>query len=148
VVAVSLGCGRRRLELILLQHVLRRLLPLALLAAPCHAFSASGVVCHVDYGGEQQVIRAAPMRNTYAVTPIAVGSYFLFRVVFEHPARALPGIKITTFADREDGPVPLHVAHFPYPVANGGRFGFTGEQFVYEPVRDGELRYWCALVRS
>ncbi len=113
-----------------------------------HAVSASEVVCHVDYGGEQRVIRAAPTRDPYAVTPVAVGSYFIFRVVFEHPTRTLPGIKITTFADREDGPVPLHVAHFPYPTAKGGRFGFTGEQFVYEPVRDGELRYWCTMARS
>jgi len=110
-----------------------------------HAASAEEVVCHVDYGGEQQVLRAAPTRDPYVVTPVAVGSYFLFRVVFEHPSRAFHGIKITTFADREDGPVPLHVAHFPHPVAKGGRFGFTGEQFVYEPVRDGELRYWCKL---
>ncbi len=123
-------------------------LPLVLLAAPWHVAYANDVVCHVDYGGEQRVIRAAPTYDPYVVTPVAVGSYFLFRVLFEHPARALPGIKITTFADREDGPVPLHVAHFPYPAAEGGHFGFTGEQFVYEPVRDGELRYWCTLEQS
>ena len=24
--------------------------------------------------------------------------------------------------------------------------GFSGQQAVYEPVRDGELQYWCKLV--
>jgi hypothetical protein len=47
--------------------------------------------------------------------------------------------------------VPIHIAHFPYPSytpAHGKRFGFTGEQFVFEPVRDGELHYWCEMERG
>lgn len=123
------------------------MLLVAWLVTPWRTAAAGEVVCHVDYGGEPQEIRAVPTRDPYAVAPVAIGSYFLFRVVFEHPGRTLPGIKITTFADRDDGPVPLHVAHFPYPIARDDRFGFTGEQFVYEPVRDGELRYWCVLER-
>jgi hypothetical protein len=115
-----------------------------MLAAPAAvAARIQAVECHVDYGGEMLTIRALPTRDPYTVAPVPVGSYFLFRVVFEHPARARAGIKITTFADREDGPTPIHVAHYPYPPVAGGRFGFSGEQFVYEPVRDGELRYWC-----
>ena len=115
-----------------------------LFAVPAGAAQAAPLVrCHVDYGGERQSLVLRPTHDPYAVAPLAIGSYFLFRAVFEHPARALPGIKLTTYADREDGPVPIHVAHYPWPVARGGRYGFTGEQFVYEPVRDGELRYWC-----
>jgi hypothetical protein len=39
------------------------------------------------------------------------------------------------------------VAEFPYPVAVHIRYGFTGMQRVYEPVRDGELEYWCETVK-
>ncbi len=59
------------------------------------AVSAS-VLCHVSYGGETQQMRAVPTRDPYAVATMAVGSYFLFRMVFEHPSRAFPGIKIYT----------------------------------------------------
>lgn len=103
----------------------------------------------VDYGGERRIVRAAPTRDPYATAPIPVGSYFLFRLVVEHPALGGGGAKITTYADREDGPVPIHVAHHPRLPSRptGARYGFTGEQFVYEPVRDGELRYWCDVGR-
>ncbi len=106
------------------------------------------VVCHVSYGGETQQMTIKPSRDPYAVAPVAVGSYFLLRVVYEHPARVLPGIKIYTYADRDSDAMPIHVAHFPYPPVAGKRFGFTGEQVVYEPMRDGELHYWCTLKRS
>jgi hypothetical protein len=127
-----------------LRHVLASLL---LLPALTHAGGRppGEVVCHVSYGGETQQLRVKPTRDPYAVAPVAIGSYFLFRVVFEHPARALPGIKIYTYADRDSDAMPLHVAHFPYPPVAGKRFGFTGEQVVYEPMRDGELHYWCEL---
>jgi hypothetical protein len=106
------------------------------------------VACHVDYGGEARVIEAVPTHDPYAVAPVAIGSYFLFRVVFEHPARALPAIKVYTYADRNEGPTPIHVGHHPYPPSGSRRYGFTGQQFVYEPVRDGELSYWCELRRG
>ena len=114
----------------------------------------TAVNCHVSYGGETRLIRADPTIDPYSVAPTAVGSYFLFRIVFEHPQRKLPGIKLYTYADQEGGPVPIHVAHFPFPPAaasprrSSRQFGFTGEQIVYEPVRDGELHYWCELVRT
>lgn len=105
------------------------------------------VACHVSYGGETQILRAAPTHQPYAVASVAIGSYFQFRVVFEHPSLPRPGIKIYTYAEQENDRVPIHVAHFPYPPTRGERFGFTGEQFVYEPMRDGELSYWCELKR-
>ena len=137
--AMSRPCpGRFRIALCCLAA-----LAAALTAAP--AAAAPGVSCHVDYGGERRVIRAAATQDPYRMAPVAIGSYFLFRVVVEHPSRPLAGVKVTTYADAEGGPVPLHIAHHPQPVRNRGRFGFTGEQFVYEPVRDGELVYWCAV---
>lgn len=131
-------------------RTLRRLLPgLALLATAAHAASGGGIVlCHVSYGGETQTLRAAPSREPYTVAPVAIGSYFQFRVVFEHPSLPRPGIKIYTYAEQENDRVPIHVAHFPFPPTQGARFGFTGEQFVYEPMRDGELSYWCELKRG
>ena len=68
--------------------------------------------------------------------------------MFERPARGAAALKLYTYADRDGGPVPIHVAEFAYPVRQQGRHGFTGLQRVYEPVRDGELEYWCALHRS
>jgi hypothetical protein len=129
---------------------------LSLLGLPTAGYAASGgtlpgVACHVSYGGETRIVRAAASRDPYTVPAVAIGSYFLFRVVFEHPARRLPGIKLYTYADRDEGAVPIHIAHFPHPShtsARGTRFGFTGEQFVFEPVRDGELHYWCELERG
>ena len=133
--------------------IFRKLAAIGLLAlaTPVQAWTPDArpaVICHVSYGGETRIVRAAPTREPYAVPPVAIGSYFLFRIVFEHSARALPGVKMYTYADRDEGAVPIHIAHFPYPShmpAYGKRFGFTGEQFVFEPVRDGELHYWCEL---
>lgn len=120
---------------------------LFMLGAATLAPAAAGeqIVCTVTYGGESQVLRAAPVASPYGVAPTPIGSYFLFRPLFERPAQGAAQLKIYTYADRDGGPVPLHVAEFAYPVPRQGRHGFTGLQRVYEPVRDGELEYWCAL---
>lgn len=110
------------------------------------AGAAERVRCHVDYGGQTQVVEATPLAHpqaAYDVAPQAIGSYFLFRIVFQRQPAAQAHISLYTYADREDRPVPLHQARFPYPPPRGGREGFTGRQWVYEPVRDGELSYWC-----
>lgn len=110
------------------------------LAQPAGA--AGQILCYVEYGGETRALRADPVSSPYAVEPIAIGSYFLFRVVFE---RSGP-VEIYTYADREQGPVPIHVAEYQRRDLRPGRHGFTGVQRVYEPLRDGELKYWCELV--
>jgi len=81
------------------------------------------------------------------VAPISVGSYFKFRVVFQAQPADRAAIKIYTYADRDDGAVPIHQASYRYPPPpdGGTGYGFSGRQFVYEPVRDGELQYWCVL---
>jgi hypothetical protein len=111
---------------------------------------AQQVLCHYTYGGETRTLAAAPVTSPYAVKAIDVGSYFHFRVVFEdRPAEADgAAVKIYTYADRDDGPLLIHQASYAYPpldgsVASQRAGGFTGWQFVYEPVRDGELQYWC-----
>lgn len=125
------------------------LLAVPLLAASLAANAAppAAVVCHYTYGGETRAVVAEPVANPYAVAPIAVGSYFKFRVVFQSEPADLASIKLYTYADRDSGPVLIQQASYPYPVpaGHGGGYGFTGRQKVYEPVRDGELEYWCDM---
>ena len=113
---------------------------------------AQQVLCHYTYGGETRTLAAAPVSSPYAVKAIDVGSFFHFRVVFEErPAEAdAAAVKIYTYADRDDGPMLIHQASYAYPPVDGRAAsprpgGFTGWQSVYEPVRDGELQYWCEL---
>ncbi|MCX9154986.1 hypothetical protein OPU71_02475 [Niveibacterium sp. 24ML] len=107
--------------------------------------AADSLVCHVTYGGETQTMRADTAPSPYQISPVAVGSYFLFRMVVERNAGSLAAVKLYTYADRDETAVPIHVAEFPYPPVAGRRHGFTGIQRVYEPVRDGELEYWCEM---
>lgn len=125
-----------------------RLAALALLAFSATAAAQPQVACRYTYGGETLELAAEPVDSPYGVEGIAVGSYFRLRVVFQDRPADLASIKIYTYADRDDGPAPIHQASFPYPPHDhGDGYGFTGMQFVYEPVRDGELQYWCRVKR-
>lgn len=106
---------------------------------------AESVVCHVSYGGETRRIEAPAVASPYAVSPVAIGSYFLFRIVFQAEPSDLASIKLYTYADRDSGPTIIHQATFPYPTQNAAVNGFSGQQTVYEPLRDGEMQYWCEL---
>jgi hypothetical protein len=113
------------------------------LAAP----KTSAVLCHYTYGGEEKTLRVTPVASPYPVEPIAVGSYFLFKVVLKVEPADLAGIKIYVYADREPVPVPIQQVNFPYPPRAQATpsYGFTGRHWVYEPVRDGEMQYWCEI---
>lgn len=106
---------------------------------------ADTVACHLTYGGETQLVEARPTALPYSETPVAMGSYFLFRIVFRQEPTDLASIKLYVYADRDGGPVIIHQATHPLPAVNRATHGFTGLHFVYEPVRDGELHYWCEL---
>lgn len=106
---------------------------------------AQTVACHVNYGGQTQTVEARPTTDPYSVAPIAIGSYFLFRIVFRLEPADLAGIKLYTYADREAGPAILHQASYAWPAGNAAVYGFSGLNSVYEPVRDGELQYWCEM---
>ena len=116
---------------------------IALLLTP-PAYAAK-VRCHLTYGGETRIVEAAPTRDPYTVAPVSSGSYFLFRIVFRDQPADLAGIKLTTFADRDEGPVVIHQVTHPFPPPLAAAGGFTGLNVVYEPVRDGELQYWCEM---
>src|SRR5512147_1984196 len=93
-----------------------RILPFLLVAATPAAAADAQLVCAVTYGGETQTLRAAPVASPYGVEATAIGSYFLIRPVFERPPGGAASLKIYTYADRDGGPVPLHVAEFAWPV--------------------------------
>jgi len=114
-------------------------------AAPALPGHAASVACHVTYGGETRVIGAAATTRPLTVAPVAIGSYFLFRIVFREEPADLANIRLTTYADRDEGPTIIHQATHAYPPPPAAVHGFTGLNFVYEPVRDGELQYWCEL---
>lgn len=120
-------------------------LGLALVLAP--VASAEQVVCHYTYGGESKILAAQPVASPYAVTGIKVGSYFQLRLVFQNQPAETAAVKVYTYVDRDQGPALIHQATFPYPPAGAaaGRYGFSGLHYVYEPVRDSELQYWCGM---
>ena len=112
-------------------------------------YAADSVRCYVSYAGNTQVLEANPTQDPYQIDSTAIGSYFLFRIVFEVAPKALAAIKLYTYAHRDRGATPIHQAMHPYPLKQPqGQYGFTGLQTVYEPVRDGELQYWCELSTS
>ncbi len=114
-------------------------------AAPAMPTHAASIACHVTYGGETRTIGTTATTRPLAVAPVSIGSYFLFRIVFRQEPADLATIKLTTYADRDEGPTIIHQATYAYPPAPAVVHGFTGLNFVYEPVRDGELQYWCEL---
>ncbi|MGL5985896.1 MAG: hypothetical protein ACRCZ5_03315 [Burkholderiales bacterium] len=109
--------------------------------------SAAQVMCHVSYGGETRTIAAQPSSDPYRIAPQAIGSLLMFRVVFEALPGAPPAVKIYSYVDRDEGIALIHQASYAHPAAtrSQGEFGFTGQQAVYEPLRDGELQYWCEI---
>jgi hypothetical protein len=117
------------------------------ICAVSHGAMAEQVVCRYTYGGESRDLAALPVASPYKVPATQVGSYFKLRVVFQKTPRDLAAIKVYVYGDRDDDAVPLHEAVYPYPppAARGARYGFTGLHFVYEPMRDGELEYWCRM---
>ena len=124
-----------------------KLLGALLVAILSFSVHAESVVCHLNYGGETRHIKAQPTTTPYTIAATPIGSYFLFRIVFRQEPADLAGIKLYTYADRDSGPLIIHQANYPYPPANSTATvnGFSGLNFVYEPVRDGELQYWCEL---
>lgn len=117
---------------------------LAGLSVPALAGAPQRIDCHVTYGGETRVHSATHVDSPYGVEAVAVGSYFLFRLVFQARPADIAGVRIYTYVDREHGPVPIHQASYALPKPGlRGEHGFTGLQRVYEPVRDSELEFWC-----
>ena len=101
---------------------------------------AGTVLCDVDYGGERQQLVVKPAPDPYTLPTTAFGSHFRLRVLLVETPPDLARIRIDTFAEDDKRMTPIHVGTWPLPRAAGD---FTGQQRIYEPVRDGELRYRC-----
>ena len=113
--------------------------------------AAANVVCHYTYGGETNTLTVAPADDPYRVRGVVIGSYFQLRLVLQTRPADLASFKVYVYADRDEGPLLLHQATFAYPPPvphPGAEFGFSGQHHVYEPIRDGELMYWCEQPRS
>lgn len=106
---------------------------------------AQTVACHLTYGGETRIVEATPGSSPYTGAPTAIGSFFLFRIVFQAQPADLARINLYVHADLDDVPIPLQHASHPYPTSNQARYGFTGLQRIYEPKRESELIYWCEI---
>lgn len=117
----------------------------ALALAASSVVRADSVACHLNYGGETQVIESVSLASPYTGTPTAIGSFFLFRIVFVREPADLARINLYVHAALGEAPNPVQHASYPYPVSNHGRYGFTGQQRVYEPDRESELQYWCEM---
>lgn len=111
------------------------------LAAPALADQA---YCHYSYGGEARMLAANDREAPYAAPTHAVGSYFRLRPVLETDVAELAALKVYVYADHDSGPALIHQGSWPWPPEREGRYGFTGLQRVYEPLRDGEIAYWCS----
>lgn len=111
------------------------------------ALAAPQLQCHYRYGGETHTVKSSVQTSPYTGEPVEIGSYFLFRQVFEGGPHGPLAVKLYTYVSLADGPAILHQATFPYPKSTRthGRYGFTGLQRVYEPIRDSELIYWCEI---
>jgi hypothetical protein len=107
--------------------------------------AAETVACHITYGGVTQLIEARPTTTPYELAPVAIGSYFLFRIVFRQEPADLAGIKLYAYVDRDSGPALIHQASYAYPIWHQCHNPVVspGLHYVYEPVRDSELQYWC-----
>lgn len=106
---------------------------------------AESIACHLTYGGETRLIETLPTSSPYTAPATAIGSYFLFRVVFRQQPADLAGIKIYTYARHDSGPALIHQVSHAYPPHHAATGGFTGQQSIHEPLRDGELQYWCEM---
>jgi len=130
--------------------MIRSLARLLLLCTAPVAFGAPQLVCHYTYGGVTNTLRSGPQNNPYTVVPVEIGSYFLFRPLLETTPSGLSAVKLYTYVNKASGPVIIHQASYPYPAAthSQGKYGFTGLQTVYEPVRDSELSFWCEMTET
>ena len=107
----------------------------------CSNAIAGTVLCDVDYGGVRQQLVVKPAADPYALPTMPFGSHFRLRVLLVETPADLARIRIDTFAEGDKHMTPLHVGTWPLPKVAGD---FTGQQRIYEPLRDGELLYRCA----
>ena len=105
---------------------------------------ASGVRCHIVYGGEDFTVDAAPTTQPYRADSVKIGRYFEFKLVYADLPTTGRFIRVYTYGMTTGDPVLIHQAtHRPPFDGRADAYGFTGFQSVYEPSKSSELQYWC-----
>lgn len=113
-------------------------------AAPPAAASGAkpALVCTHTYAGQPQRLTVPPTRDPYSVKGTNVYDRFDFKVVYVDAPADVAGVRIYTYRLDDEGPVLIHEAKYPVAATNLGRYGFTGQHFVYDP-NGRELSYHC-----
>jgi hypothetical protein len=120
----------------------------ALLALAWTDAMASGVRCHVIYGGEDFTVDAAPTSDPYRVEAVKIGRYFEFKLVYAKLPVTGESIKAYVYGVSTGTPVPIEQTSWRPPFdARNDAWGFTGFHSVYEPSKSSEIQYWCELLR-
>jgi hypothetical protein len=127
---------------------MKRACMFALLALAWTDAMASGVRCHVVYGGEDFTVDAAPTSDPYRVEAVKIGRYFEFKLVYAKLPVTGESIKAYVYGVSTGVPVPIHQATWRPPFdARNDAYGFTGFHSVYEPNKSSEIQYWCEIPR-
>ena len=127
---------------------MKRIAAFALLALACADVSASGVRCHIIYGGEDFTVDARPTTDPYRVENVKIGRYFEFKLVYAKLPVTGESIKAYVYGVSTGVPVPIHQATYLPPFdARSEAYGFTGFNSIYEPSKSSEIQYWCELPR-
>ena len=126
------------------------LLPALLLqlAVPLAASAAPRLRCHLDQGGQSQVLEFSPVADPYAVRAIDINGSFRFKAVVIGDERRVEYIKLYIYYQTKRQPVLLHAAKYLLPAVQPGASAdaLTGMNYLYSPLLGRELQYGCALV--
>jgi hypothetical protein len=100
------------------------------------------LVCTYTYAGQPQQLSVPPTRDPYGVKATNVYDRFEFKVVYVDAPADIAGVRAYVYQLASDGPVLIHEGKYALTQQNHGRYGFTGQHFVYDP-RGRELSYHC-----
>ena len=127
---------------------MKHIVIVALLALASTDADASGVRCHIIYGGENFTIDATPTNDPYRVGNVKIGRYFEFKLVYAKSPVTGESIKAYVYGVSTGVPVPIHQATWRPPFnARADAWGFTGFHSLYEPSKSSEIQYWCEYRR-
>ena len=127
---------------------MKHIVIVALLALASTDADASGVRCHIIYGGENFTIDATPTNDPYRVGNVKIGRYFEFKLVYAQSPVTGESIKAYVYGVSTGVPVPIHQATWRPPFnARADAWGFTGFHSLYEPSKSSEIQYWCEYRR-
>ena len=128
---------------------MKHIVIVALLALASTDADASGVRCHIIYGGENFTIDATPTNDPYRVGNVKIGRYFEFKLVYAKSPVTGESIKAHVYGVSTGVPVPIHQATWRPPFdTRADSPGFTGFHSLYEPSKSSEIQYWCVYLRQ